>query len=86
MKTFKDLKVGDVLYYSDQRIIEKYKILNIRDTSILRKYLIGINDEFIVPISQLNLSYSDFYGIYADPECVLEKINEEYENSTLDIK
>lgn len=89
MKTFKDLKVGDFFYYSDRRKkVEKHKILRIKDDTFYRRYLVYCNDsiattEYVIPLDYVNASYCHDYGMYVDPKYILEKINSEYETTTL---
>lgn len=92
MRTFNDLKVGDFFYYSDRRKkVEKHKILRIEDDNFYRRYLVSWKyegysgtTEYIIPLDYMNTSYCHDWGMYVDPKYILEKINNEYENSTLD--
>ena len=92
MRTFNDLKVGDFFYYSDRRKkVEKHKILRIKDDNFYRRYLVSWKYEgysgttdYIIPLDCMNTPYCHDWGMYVDPKYILEKINNEYENSTLD--
>lgn len=92
MKVFNDLKIGDFFYYSDRRKkIEKYKILRIKDDTFYRRYLVNwpnveyeATTEYVIPLDYVDTPYCHNYGMYIDPKYILEKINNEYENSTLD--
>ncbi len=93
MKKFKDLKIGDTFFYCENNIIQKFEILKIRENSCYRKYLTCYPNkqrettrEFIIPHYCLNDTYCHDYGMYIDPKYILEKINNEYENFTLDIE
>lgn len=90
MKTFSDLKVGDTFFYCENNIIQKFEILKIIENSCYKKYLTcypneqrEIIRELVIPRDCLNNTYCHDYGMYVDPKYILEKINDEYENSTL---
>lgn len=93
MKTFRDLKVGDIFYYSNRKILEKHKILRIKDDNFYRRYLVNWSNveykattEYVIPLDCVDTPYCYDYGMYIDPKYILETINNEYENSTLDIE
>jgi hypothetical protein len=83
MKTFRDLKIGDTFYYSDGKKIEKHKILRIKDDHFYRRYwsnIVGYEGitEYVIPLVCVDTPYCHDYGIYVDPEYILEQINNEY--------
>ena len=85
MKVFNDLKVGDFFYYSNGKKIEKYKILRIKDDTFYRRYLVNwpnveykATTEYVIPLIYVDTPYCHDYGMYVDPEYILEQINNEY--------
>lgn len=73
MKTFKDLKLGDRVYYFSNNLIKTHTIINVDEISIgiyLDKKL-GI--EFSVP--RINNTY--YCGIYSCPEAILKELENE---------
>lgn len=85
MKVFNDLKVGDFFYYSNRKKIEKYKILRIKDDTFYRRYLVNWSNveykattEYVIPLDCVDTPYCHNYGMYVDPECILEQINNGY--------
>ena len=92
MKTFRDLKVGDIFYYSDRKKLEKHKILRIKDDPFYRRYLVNWSNveykattEYVIPLDYVDTPYCHNYGMYVDPKYILEKINKEfYENYIMD--
>lgn len=73
MKTFKDLKLGDHVYYFSNNLIKTHTIINVDEISIdiyLDKKL-GI--EFSVP--RINNTY--YCGIYSCPEAILKELENE---------
>ena len=91
MKTFKDLKVGDVFYFYHGIQFRKHKIVGIRKDNYFVRYKVpwSTDDftELVIPIDCLNKSFVKDFGMYTNVEDILNTINKEfYETYIMDIE
>lgn len=89
MKTFKDLKIGDIFYYYNGNQFKKHKIVGIRKDHYFIRYIVpwlsGCFSELVVPIYCSNESFVKEFGVYTNIEDVLNAINKEfYEDYIMD--
>ena len=82
MKTFKDLKVGDIIFCLDcfdSNYLFKYKILEIEDSqindSVIRMKLQGHYSEFWIYVEADKSTGTDVFSVYyTDVESVLQGV------------
>ena len=73
MKAFKDLKVGDHVYYFSNNLLKTRNITDIDETSITIYLDKKLSIEFLIP--RINNTY--YCGIYSCPEAILKELENE---------
>lgn len=83
MKTFKDLKIGDTIYYYD--IYDVFSLTKLIISKITKKTDFTVLDvekndsgftNVWLPNEDYNLRYDRAYQLYVDPKAILEDIKE----------
>lgn len=73
MKAFKDLKVGDHVYYFSNNLLKICNITNINEIGIVIYLDKKLSIELLIP--RINNTY--YRGIYSCPEAILERLENE---------
>ena len=76
MKTFKDLKLSDCVYYFSNNLLKIHRIINIDEISID----ICLDEKLDINFSIPRINNTYYCGIYSCPEAILKELENEIED------